>query len=493
MTPKKTFRERYEEENPPLSPKDLRESYKKTQYFDYEEERDFERSNYPSKRGIHNKVRDALFEVGNLELWGKINTCFWNPFGRKYLDHTGGIVVCGSHYCSGCRNRIAINHLDRVKRRLDEGKWIREIFATTHDPNDPVYYDEHTDSYKFVIDEDIRRDTITKEPYRNQDLNQINGVLGICTLRKEDLQSLIKEDKNRWRKINRRLQKETDGFYWIEVAYEIELVNWDYLKNAPESDFKKLQMKFLIERFGKRYQHEPFLYVHFHGLTSLPKKRIHKVFGKEYFLDGIRVPKTNPYTGLYVQDLHKDKSIEKNVKRITSYPFKNAIRYKHSFIGSDFSNGEPFTHEELGGLITLNRDLYGRQGRTLFRSFSNDRSLFHEIEVHLLDIKDRFIEMRSDGRRRWFLGKRYDLKEIKRELEKIANLIYKLNRQKGNISKKSLIQTLKDDNLIKGLDNTESIWWKLELPFPKSSRKFNTKIYRGYWKWRDESTRNYYI
>lgn len=326
MIGKKPLRDRLK------SSQDIVKILEKSTYLDYENERRYERDTYPSPSSIHKKIRTALITIGNTELLERIDVCFYNPFGSRYLEYKN-LKVCGSHYCSGCRNRLALFHLKKVKDQIDIGS--------------------------------------TRSPYDNDNLRHISGVLGICRLDEKSLDLLFREEKNRFRRINRKLQKEKEDYEWIELAYELELLNWKYLLAAEGSDYKKQQVRFLIDKFGEEFTSEPFLYVHFHGLTSLNKEQISRVFDKEYFFKGERIPKTNNDTGLFIQELHKDKSLEKNVKRITSYPFKNAIRYKHSFLGSSYTAGEPFTHEELAQLITIHNYVYGRQGKSYYRSLSN--------------------------------------------------------------------------------------------------------------------------
>lgn len=303
-------------------------------------------------------LTEALFSVGNAELRGRIESCSNHPrfVGKRYKG------VCQSPWCSGCRNHLYLRHYSKVHQRLSHGRHIK----TQYEEETPLLYTETKE--KFVT-----------TSYVNKDLRHITGVVGICPMKTNDLQRLIKDDTTKWRRIKRRLNKETDEVYWIEAVYELELVRWDKLRIAPESDYKKRQMKMLIDNYGERYKREPFLFVHFHGLTNLHYDPLTRVFGKEYWIGDKRIPKTNPKTGLYVQGLHKNKLLEDNIRKITSYPFKNPTRYKHSFIGSDYKNGEFFEAEELGRLMTIYDDFIGRQGKTIFRSMGNDAEVWFDV------------------------------------------------------------------------------------------------------------------
>lgn len=312
-------------------------------------------------------LSESLMSVGNTELWNRIKSCSNHPtnLGHRYSG------VCQSPWCIGCRNHLYFRHWSKVHNRLAQGNHLKVQYE---DPT-PLLFTETKEKFQ-------------SSPYTNGDLKHITGVVGICPVRSRDVENLIKQDTTKWRRIKRRLHKETEQNYWIEAVYELELVRWDKLKLAPESDYKKLQMEMLIRHHGQRYQREPFLFVHFHGLTNLQYQPLIRVFGSEYWLqppsenrgnDGIRIPKTNPQTGLYIQGLHKDKTLEQNIKKITSYPFKNPTRYKHSFIGSDYQNGEFFESEELGRLMSVYDDFIGRQGRAIFRSLTNDAEYWHNL------------------------------------------------------------------------------------------------------------------
>lgn len=448
-----------------------------------------DRQDYPARKEIHYKVRDALVSIGNMELWYRIDRCYYNPYGQNYLGKGNTTTplskydgICSSHYCIGCRNRMSLTNFRKLKDRIEDGRWITR-FTVSEEPeekNDRGFYTDSDGNVRIRTANIGPKESTENTGFRNKDFQQINAVLGICPARKDDLQKLLKEDNARWRRINRRLQKETKELYWIETTYELELVNWKHLKNAPESDYKKEQVRFLINATGERYRNEPFIYCHFHGITNLPKAAIHRVFGKEYFFNGKRVPKTNPYSGMYIQSLHSTQDLQENIRKIASYPFKNAVRYKHSFKGSDFRSGEPMLNEELGRLITINRDLFGRQGRSMYRSFSNDLNFWIKVEERLWDLIRIFRTMSFDGRKRWYLGVRYNPSEIEKELKKFAKLIQQVRTKKGNVSKKNLTATLRDTDLIKQIKDQSQFYWKLTIPFPK--RWNPDRIYDGIWR-----------
>ena len=76
----------------------------------------------------------------------------------------------------------------------------------------------------------------------------------------------MKDDQKKWRRIRYNIDKQIDEHFWIESVYEYELVNWIHLEHSDESDYKKKQIKQLIESYDKRFFNEPFLFIHFHGI-----------------------------------------------------------------------------------------------------------------------------------------------------------------------------------------------------------------------------------
>jgi len=454
------------------------------------QDRQFERVQYPSKRGIHNRVRDALFEVGNTALWYRINKCYYNPYGDNYLnDQKYGL--CKSYWCVGCRNRIALQNLSKIKSRIDDGRWMNQLSFTADQHNGWYYNDEGQVTFASSRDKKIPKPQTIE--YKNENIRQINGILGICKVRIDDVQTLIKQDTNRWRRIKRRLDKLTKEHYWIETTYELELVSWQHLKNAKQSDYKKKQIQFLIRNTNDRFSNETFLFVHWHGLTNLDKDQINEVFEQEYFINGERVVKTNHDTGLYVQELQADKSLEDNIKKLASYPFKSAMRFKHSFIGSDYLNGEPLIQEELGRLITVTDELYGRQGRSLFRSFSNELPFWHQVEVRLEELIKTFQQMDIDNKR-MFMGERYTRNDLVNELQRLAKSLNKIRSGDKSISIKSVTSLVRDNKLIKRYRDKGSLYWKLEIPDGKKS--VNSRLFDGIWKSKSDSSNEdtvYYI
>lgn len=393
-------------------------------------------------RDKRNRVRNALVSVGNLDLYKR----YWNcVFGPNPI--TTNSVVCGSPYCAGCRNNLAMIAQKKVRDRLNYGKWNMSILTRTT----PLLFEEYEEIY-------------SPSEYSNDDLKHITAVVGICPVRKHDVQQLIKKDSTRWKRVARRLNKLNDALYWIESVYEYELVNWEKLQQSDGSEHKKTQMAELISQFGQQYEEGYFLFVHHHGLTNLPKSHIRTVFASEYFVSNKPMTKTDKECGVYIQSLHVGKTLEENVKKITSYPFKDAYRYKHTYVGSDYANGEYFTSEELGRLVSLYNEVQGRAARTLFRSFSNDVVQWKIAEEHLLSKIDKTREIATKYRRS---QKGRDGLDV---LIHLVTILKKLKTQKGNIATKHLTSMITSDLERSRLIASRTVPWKLSEPFPLPKR-----------------------
>lgn len=263
---------------------------------------------------------------------------------EKYLKTTSTKKVCQSLWCPNCRKVVTELYKHKVQSHLDRKTWRDSFFGK-------------------------------KEDYQNSHLLHITGTVGLSKFDEGDLDKILKKDTNTWKRIRRRLNRSDiiDPFYdpWIECVYEFELVNWKFLKNSEGSPNKVKEITQLRERDG--ITDNLFLYVHFHGITNLTRKQINAVFLDEYWLNSReKIFGKDDKSGLYIQSLHNNKTLQENIEKIGSYPFKDAIRFKHSFIGSDYSNGEYMNALELNQLIRVYHKIQGRSWRSLFRSCHND-------------------------------------------------------------------------------------------------------------------------
>jgi len=250
--------------------------------------------------------------------------------------------VCGSLWCSNCRKYITNWYENKLLRRLD---------------------------FK-----------LKDEEYTNDDFHHLSGFIGLCDLDYTKLNKMIKNDETVWRRIRRKVNKlPIHRSSFIEVVYEFELVDWLFLRTSEssESQFKKKQIQQLLKHQidkGEKPSSNKFLFVHFHSITNLNKDEIREVFGKEYFIGNDPLIKTDKESGLYIQSFTKTQSLQKNIEKLTSYPFKDPYRYKHTFRGSDFRNGEYFEDEDLSKLVTIYQKIQKRGWRGLFRSVENQIS-----------------------------------------------------------------------------------------------------------------------
>lgn len=261
-----------------------------------------------SQRRLLKRLEEALYEVDRKDVWAKIRDC---SVGQK----------CGSLWCPVCRNSAAQSAQQHIQ------------------------------------------DRVRLKGYQNKDLLHLTAPVGLALLHVDDVNRVMKEEALRWK----RIRKKND--FWIEATYEFELVNYHFLMKSKGSDLKKIQMRQMVESSGMK--NNEFLFVHWHGVTDIGQDEVDKVFGREYFIGSDRLHKTSS-SGLYVQGFRLDRDLMENIRKVSSYPFKSVYRFKHNFKGSDFSNGEYLTTEELGRLVSLYDDIQGRQWRKLRRHSGKD-------------------------------------------------------------------------------------------------------------------------
>lgn len=270
----------------------------------------------------------------------KSDSRFNDNHREKYLkSYTNSKDVCQSLWCLNCRKMVTKIYERNVRNHLSlNGKSLR-----LYPPN---------------------------VEYKNDDFHHITGVVGLSNFNFDDVQRMIKKDSTVWRRIRRNVEK-IDPKYspFIETVYELELVNWIHLNNSTESDFKKKQIQQLRQHY--KTDNSTFLFVHFHSITNLSKQQIDDVFKDYYFVGDKPLIKHNQTNGLYVQSLRNKQTLDRNIEKMCSYPFKSPIRYKHSFRGSDYKSGELFEFEELSKLMKIYQRFQKRSWRGLFRSVTH--------------------------------------------------------------------------------------------------------------------------
>ena len=268
-----------------------------------------------------------------------------NPF-KDVPNYVGKYVnrkeVCQSLWCPNCRKFLTQMYEKKIHQRLGE--------------------------------------RLLPTKYTNDDFHHLSGVIGLCNIDDKEVLELLKKDQLKWRRVgyrlNTKIQPKDSPF--IESVYEFELVDWTYLRNSPKVDFKSKQIQQLIEH--QKIRGSKFLFVHFHSITNLTKDQINLVFEDEYFVGDKPLLKTNKDCGLFVQKFHSTQTLERNIEKLCSYPFKDPYRFKHNFRGSDYQNGEYFESEDLSQLIKVYQKVQKRNWRGLFRSVQHQRSVeFHKM------------------------------------------------------------------------------------------------------------------
>ena len=267
---------------------------------------------YPTHRNLKLRVIDALRSIGNEELASTIESC---QEGNR----------CESNWCKDCRNSISESYYSTLTR--------------------------HSADYGTG----------------NTDYLHVTALIGLCDVSVAGVNQLLKEDEARWRRIRGR--KHGRDFYF-DVIYELELINWRYLSSATYGSEKKKEQMAQLRYTQGNFFTDVSLLVHWHGITNAPRESLDGIMKDDYFLGGKafkeRIHKTHT-SGLYVQSLHEGKSLDENLKKIASYPFKDSFRFKHSYQGSDYKSGEPFSRDELGKLVEVYQEIQGRKRKRLRR------------------------------------------------------------------------------------------------------------------------------
>jgi hypothetical protein len=280
---------------------------------------------------VKDRVQAALLSIGCNDLADKITKC---GRGKK----------CQSIWCESCRNRAA----EAYKRKIKEQ--ITEKYGSD--------YDE-----KLVSD----------------NLLHITGHCEVCRFDIDSLRQAIERDKIRWRKMRER--DASEGIWGI-ATYEFELINCEFMLRSNGDKKKQESLAQMIKQARTQgllsKDDNQVLFVHWHGIFDAMKDQIEQMVGDLYHVEYDKVKngemvrvkervKKTAESGLYVQKLREGNSLEENIKRVTSYNFKNAIRYKHTFAGSDYKSGEEIDRQDLGQLVKLYSEVQGSNWRSLYR------------------------------------------------------------------------------------------------------------------------------
>jgi len=305
-----------------------KESLEKIRNKIFELESSDRRSLYSISKKLRDKVKDSLLceEVNNVELWEKFNSC---GYGRE--------KKCGLFWCKRCREVVSRVYESKVRHCID--------------------------SYRDWLGMEVG----------NDDFNMLSGVLGLNRLDSNEIVDSIVSDRNRWKRIKRRMDKIGRPIFILSV-YEFELVNGLFLMNSVgrDNEFKKKMVRQLVDRdSSNRFRlNDVYVFSHFHSISNLTEYELNNVCKKEFYVNDSKLNKTMD-CGLYVRKFIKNKEFDKNLKTLTNYPFKDVYRFKYSFRGSDYKNGEYLNKEELGKLISVYDELSGRGYRRLFREVDN--------------------------------------------------------------------------------------------------------------------------
>ena len=378
------------------------------------------------------RILDAVKERDG-RLYEKLLTCY----STKRKTYNYGKKACRNIYCPSCRNWQAYIFQTNVRAKLKQEQ-IKKVITT----KDDVLFSEET---TFL-------DLLTENEPSNENYLNITGFIGLVEPTLEATQEAIDKDTNTWNKIRHNIKRLSYRPLWVEVAYEFEIINWAYLRLAPESDFKKKQVEQMREAVG--YTKNEAILVHYHGITNLTKEELGLAFKDYYHIGGKPLIKNDQTTGLYIQSLHKDKPFFTNVQKLTSYPFKQALRFKHSWIGSDHISGEPFTPEELYILINIYDKI---KEKKLFRSCSNGLKPWSDLELTINKVIEEAVDNKNIRSNKLIIECLPHLSKIKQAVETMKNTDERL--AKCSKAMKAMASFYVKQGPY-GLSNKEVYWFK---------------------------------
>ncbi len=280
---------------------------------------------------VKDRVQAALLSIGCNDLADKIENC---GRGKK----------CQSIWCESCRNRAADTYKTKVEKQIE------------------AKYGSNFDE-KSVSD----------------NLRHVTGHCEVCRFDIDSLGQAIERDKIRWRKMRER---DASKGIWGIATYEFELIDFQFMLRSNEDKKKQESLAQMIRQARTQgfltEDENQVLWVHWHGIFGATKDQMKKMVGDLYHVEyemvknsetvsvKERVKKTSE-SGLFVQNLRVSNSLEENIAGLTSYNFKNAIRYKHTFAGSDYKSGEEMDRQDLGRLVKLYSEVQGSNWRSLYR------------------------------------------------------------------------------------------------------------------------------
>ena len=173
---------------------------------------------------VRDKIKDSLLceEVDNVELWNKFNNCGYRNEKK-----------CRIFWCNRCRDKISREYESRVWKNI-----------------------------KYCESD-------------NNDLNMLSGVVGLNKLDSNEIIDSWFNDRNRWKRVKRRLDK-INGNRFIISVYELELINGLFLMNSKgrDNEFKKKMIRELVDRNKDFSINEVFLFNHFHSISNLSKDEL---------------------------------------------------------------------------------------------------------------------------------------------------------------------------------------------------------------------------
>lgn len=252
----------------------------------------------PTHRLKRERVTTALHSVGNADLAHTIMNC-----GRGRL--------CGSSYCKHCRRRMWLSLHERVWERVNVRHGGDEQSA-------------------------------------NAGLRWLTILNDLTPLDERAVAKAMKEA----RKVLTAMRRKFPGL-WMQGAFELELINLSLLRTYSENTTKRDTLAAMLGDHAGTMRIA--VLVHFHVIMDVSEV-------DEDELKSWIIKRWSQHPNqTKCQRLRTDRTFVKNIRKLTSYPFKDAMSYKLTFEGYnnvEFGDEKSFTNDELGFLVTL----YDRTG-----------------------------------------------------------------------------------------------------------------------------------
>jgi len=260
---------------------------------------------------VKTKVQNALRSIRAYKLAENIERCG----SRVKVGSEVVRRVCSSLYCRKCREKAVYNYQQRLLKRFQE-----ELKGDKNKLQDRWIY--------------------------------LTVLCAVTNFEVKEVSKAVDEARVVLGKFIRKYKGA-----WIEGAFEFELVDLDDVAvYDDDSSVKKATLRAMMSGNGT-FTGKKIL-VHYHAVLDIGNRNdthvreMKKWFNEKY---NIHSRQTRLHYTVKYQDV-KDK-----IWKISSYAFKNRLRYNKSFVTSGWKTGKHFRNRDAGRLIKLYDDFMNRR------------------------------------------------------------------------------------------------------------------------------------